>query len=280
LKKFYDLEKQIACQILEDLDRNCDNAPEAFHRTHTKDYEALVFFAAGLDFFDAEQYSDARESFQKALARDPNFELAQTALLDTPVPSMQFMSESGEVASEIGTNEQMITMAAAHGVSADATTDAAVAGQTGGVGVGATLGMIGGSVLVTGAVAGIAAAGSGGDSSSSHHDNDNQPTDVTDAEEADFLGTYDVIAQDVTFDQWHGQITFYSGGTGSYIETIQGEPYSGSLTWSFNASTTILAFTTDGGAQFSGTASGNTDNFILSGTWSNGSSGTIEFTRQ
>jgi TolB-like protein len=47
LNKFYDLEKQIACQIIEDLDRSCDDVPAAFHEIHTKSLAALIFFSVG-----------------------------------------------------------------------------------------------------------------------------------------------------------------------------------------------------------------------------------------
>ncbi|MGD9367010.1 MAG: tetratricopeptide repeat protein, partial [Desulfobacteraceae bacterium] len=90
LKKFYDLEKDIACQIIEDLDRSCDDAPPAFKKIHTKSLAALLLFGAGLNYLDEENDDEARASFQKAVEEDPSFELAQQALLDTPVPAMQY----------------------------------------------------------------------------------------------------------------------------------------------------------------------------------------------
>lgn len=129
LKKFYDLEKQIACQIVEDLDRNCDEAPAEFKKTHTKSLAALLFFSAGLNYLDQQQNDRARESFQRAVEEDPSFQLAQEALLDTPDPEMQYGSEA------MGTTEEMIAVAAANGVSTDTAGNAmAYTSAAGGVG--------------------------------------------------------------------------------------------------------------------------------------------------
>jgi len=42
LKAFYDLEKDIACQIVEDLGKSCKDAPPAFFKIHTKSLAALA----------------------------------------------------------------------------------------------------------------------------------------------------------------------------------------------------------------------------------------------
>jgi tetratricopeptide (TPR) repeat protein len=282
LKEFYDLEKQIACQIVEDMGKDCDRAPAAFHDIHTKSLPALIFFAAGLDYLDRENYDRARSAFQKAIERDPAFQLAQQKLLETPVAEMQFMKEDGSAG--IGTNKEMIAMAASQGPAADVAGAAVTAegGHSaqlfGGMGVGPIAGIAGGA-----AVAGVALAG--GSSSSSSDSGGVSPggepaIDVADAAESDFVGTYNATAQDRTYDQWHGQLTLNDGGSGSYLETIDGEQHSGTLTWGFDASNNTLSFTTDGGAHFSGTATGVLNNFTLNGTWASGSPGTIQFVRQ
>lgn len=170
LKKFYDLEKDIACQVVEDLGKNCDDAPPAFHNIHTKSLAALIFFAVGLDFLDQEKFDKARESFQKALDEDSSFELAQKALLDTPVPEMQYMDEKGGTiakASGLGTTDQMIAMASTHGVSADtagtavATAGGLVPAAGGGVGVLPVVGIVAGVATVAGVA--VAASDSGSD---------------------------------------------------------------------------------------------------------------------
>ena len=176
LKKFYELEKQIACQIIEDLGKECDKVPAAFHKNHTKSLPAVIFFSAGLDYLDQEKYDQAGETFQKALGEDPSFELAQQALLDTPVPGMQFTARSEDAAGDmgIGTTDEMITMAANHGVSASAAGTAISVGSTrspiviGGVEIGTTTAIIGGTAVA----AGVAVAAGGGGSSSSSIDDD------------------------------------------------------------------------------------------------------------
>jgi TolB-like protein len=168
LKKFYDLEKEIACQVIEDLGKNCDDAPPAFHKIHTKSLAALLLFAVGLDYLDQEKYEQARASFQKALDEDSSFELAQQALLDTPVPEMQYLDETGGAAARaagIGTTEEMIAMAGTHGVPADmAGTAVARAGGTspdagGGVGILPVVGVVAGVATVAGVA--VAASDSG-----------------------------------------------------------------------------------------------------------------------
>jgi Tfp pilus assembly protein PilF len=181
LKKFYDLEKEIACQIVEDLGKDCDKAPAAFHKIHTKSLAALIFFGVGLSYLDQESYDQARESFQKALDEDSSFELAQQALLDTPVPEMQYMSEAGgagAVAAGLGTTDEMIAMAGTHGVSAEmAGTAVAKAGglspdAAGGVGIVPVIGVVAGVATV----AGVAVAA--GDSSSSSSSGGGTPVDT------------------------------------------------------------------------------------------------------
>lgn len=174
LKAFYDLEKDIACQIVEDLDKSCEDAPPAFFKIHTKSLAALLFFGAGLDYLDRQQYDQARDSFQKALDEDPSFELAQQALLETPVRGMQFMAEAGMGAgggspaaggSGIGTTEEMIAMAAAHGVPAAAAgTAIAKSSSGGGVGILPVAGIIGGAAAAVGlaAAAGSSSSSDGG----------------------------------------------------------------------------------------------------------------------
>lgn len=282
LKKFYDLEKQIACQIVEDLGKDCDKVPSEFHKIHTKSLAALIFFAVGLDYLDKENYDQARESFQKALEEDPSFEMAHNALLDTPVPEMQFMTETEGAAGigvaggkeVIGTTEEMIAMANTHGVSAEmaGTAIAArgdlLAGATPGVGIVPTVGLVAGAV----GVAGLAVENS--------NDSSGGSPDVTEAVESDFIGTYTVTDPARTPEQWRGVVTFNEGATGSWVQWVNNEESTGTLTWGFNESTDTLAFRTSGGDEFSGVVTGNINNFSLTGTWHTGNPGTINFVRQ
>jgi tetratricopeptide (TPR) repeat protein len=118
LGQFYELEKKIACQMIEDLGKDCDLAPPGFAKAHTKSMPAFVAYSRGLAHFDDEQYDEAREMFQKALEQDPEFDLAEAALLSTPTMAMFSMDRS-----------QLISTASSRGPSSD-TAATAVAGMT------------------------------------------------------------------------------------------------------------------------------------------------------
>lgn len=154
LKHFYDMEKRIACQIIQDLGKNCNAVPAGFHKIHTKSMPALVAYSRGLDHFDKENYDEAREHFQKAIDEDPRFELAIAALLATPPSSMAAMDRS-----------QMISNASAGGPSS-ATAGTAVAGATAATMAASSMGGISPTTAIVGGVAilggGVALAGGGG----------------------------------------------------------------------------------------------------------------------
>jgi tetratricopeptide (TPR) repeat protein len=141
LKKFYELEKDIACGIVQNLGKDCEDMPEAFKRVHTKSLPALSAFSYGLDHFDRQEYDKAREKFQEALDKDPDFDLARTALIATPFSAMLLMTTS-----------QMISNASNSGVSSSAAASS-VAASAGGSGLGVTAAVVGGAALVGGGVA-------------------------------------------------------------------------------------------------------------------------------
>ena len=151
LKKFYDLEKDIACGIVEDLGKDCKDMPKAFKRVHTKSLPALSAFSYGLDHFDRQEYDEAREKFQEALDKDPDFDLAQTALIATPFSAMLLM-----------TTTQMISNASNSGVSSSAAGSSVAASAGGAAAAGAAAGGGGGGLGVTAAVVGGAALVGGG----------------------------------------------------------------------------------------------------------------------
>jgi hypothetical protein len=117
--KFYELEKKIAGYISTDLDQDCSSAPKAFGKIHTKSLPAMVAYSQGLDHMDKENYDEANAKFREALKEDPKFDLAQSALIATPVAAMLLMSES-----------QMISNAAAGAPSSAATTTTAASTAT------------------------------------------------------------------------------------------------------------------------------------------------------
>jgi len=159
LKEFYHLEKMIACIIIEDLGRDCNKMPDAFGKIHTKSLAALTAFSVGLDYFDQEKYDEAREEFQKALDEDPKFDLAEEALMSTPLTSMLFITPS-----------QMIITLSHSGASStaigSASDDATVADDGGGLGIfgGTTIAVAGAAAAI--GVAMAAGGGGGGDDSS------------------------------------------------------------------------------------------------------------------
>jgi tetratricopeptide (TPR) repeat protein len=151
LKEFYDLEKNIACQIVQALGKNCETVPGGFYIIHTKSLPALVLYSRGLDEFDKENYDEARSMFQKSLDEDPKFDLALVALLATPTSAMLLMSYS-----------QMASTAASSGPS-PATAGSAVAKSTAGSAATASGGSTGAGALGLSptalTVAGVAAVG-------------------------------------------------------------------------------------------------------------------------
>jgi hypothetical protein len=119
--------------------------PGAFGKIHTKSLVALTSFGVGLDYLDQEKYDEARDAFQKALDEDPKFDLAEQALVATPVAAMLLMSTS-----------ETISGLSSSGIS----TAAAGSAVVGGVGIGTT-------AAVVAAIAGGAAAAAGGGGGSS-----------------------------------------------------------------------------------------------------------------
>jgi tetratricopeptide (TPR) repeat protein len=102
LKEFFSLEKQIACGIIEDIGRDCDEMPGAFNKIHTKSLAALTSFSIGLDYFDQGKFDEARAQFQKAIEEDPEFDLVKDSLLSTPFQEMLPMTASQMVSSLSG----------------------------------------------------------------------------------------------------------------------------------------------------------------------------------
>lgn len=154
LTKFYDMEKLIACQIIEDLGKDCDAVPAGFKKIHTKSMPALVAYSWGLDHFDKGNYDEAREEFQKAIDEDPQFDLAITALLATPPSSIAAMDKS-----------QMISNASSSGPSSAAAGTAVVGSTTASMATSSTglspttTAIIGGVAVIGG---GVALGGGGG----------------------------------------------------------------------------------------------------------------------
>ncbi len=157
MKRFYDLEKDIACKIIKNFGYDCDEMPDAFHKIHTKSFLALTAFSKGLHYIDQERYNEAIEEFQKALDNDPNFDLAEQVLWETPESKMLLMTSS-----------DMTSTLSADGLSSttlgSASVGTAVADDDDGLGfLGITTAVVVGAAAVVGLAA---AAGGGGDDNS------------------------------------------------------------------------------------------------------------------
>jgi tetratricopeptide (TPR) repeat protein len=197
LKQFYDMEKQIACQIVEDLGKDCTAAPPGFNKIHTRSLPALALYSRGLDHFDEENYDEAREMFEKAIEEDPQFELAQAALLATPTSAMASMA-----------TKQMISSSASAGPSSTVA-GTAVAGTSGSgsaIAATSTAGGVGFPPL-TAIAAGAAAVGGGMALAGGSGEGDNgSPPPPTVHLTGDWRGTWkDMLGAggDVTFSLTH-----------------------------------------------------------------------------
>ena len=80
--EFFTLQKRIVYGILDTLD--IKDLPPGVHRIHTRSWEAYARFAAGLQLLSEDRFDAARKAFQEALQFDPQFALAEEALLGTP----------------------------------------------------------------------------------------------------------------------------------------------------------------------------------------------------
>jgi tetratricopeptide (TPR) repeat protein len=262
IKKFYDLEKEIACDIIEDLGRDCSKMPGAFGKIHTKNLAALTAYSVGLDYLDQEKYDEAREEFQKALDEDPKFDLAEEALLLTPLSAMALLTTS-----------QMISTLSATGASSTtigtAAAGTAVAGG-GGVGVvGVTTAVVAGAAAVGGVAA--AAGSSGGDESTPPPP---APLDLTGA----WVGTWndptsgDSGSISLNLTQTDTSVTGTVSVTGSDCistgtitgtvsgSTLNSEIVSGDFTASYNATCTSTSMNGTYGVT-SGECDGDVGNF-------------------
>ena len=110
--------------------------------------------------------------------------------------------------------------------------------------------------------------------------NNPAPISVDEAQEAHFVGTFAGRDPGRTYEQYHSILYFKSDKTFTSKEWIDGSLREGKGIWKFDSASTTFEIDWTPGGYFSGPVSGDTNTFTLRGTWSNGSSGTIEFTRQ
>lgn len=189
-----------------------------------------------------------------------------------------FMVESLYTAEQIVAAGGTAAVTSATGAASAGTIEASTGMSTAaivGIGVGAAV-VIGG-----GAAAGIAIANKDDEDDDDSPDTDpNDPVDVGNATELHFVGTYSNRDPNRPASEWRARTTLNKGGSGSWEEWGSGQHNSGNLQWYWNQSNRQMIINYLTGAGFSGTVSGNTHDFRLSGRWSNGTPGTIIFNRQ
>jgi hypothetical protein len=265
LNQFYDLEKQIACQIIEDLGWQCDKAPAGFSKIHTKSMPALVYFSQGLEEFDQENFDEAREMFQKALDEDPEFDLATEALMATPTTSMFVLGVS-----------EMISGASASGPSSATAGTAVASTSTGGsmaaastaatttVGFSPTTLIVAGSIgaAVVGGGAALAGSAGGGDESSSGNETVNT-LDLTGDWRGTWLDTTDGSSSEVVLSLTQAG----SSVSGSASIADSGGCISqGNISGSLSGNTVDMTITS-GGESVTIDAVVNAEARTLNGTW-------------
>jgi tetratricopeptide (TPR) repeat protein len=88
VEEFFKLEKEIVFEIAETLgikkESLDDTILKAMKKIHSRNFEAIMSYSIGLDYFDQGMFGHAREAFTKAVELDPNFELAEEARISTP----------------------------------------------------------------------------------------------------------------------------------------------------------------------------------------------------
>jgi TolB-like protein/Tfp pilus assembly protein PilF len=265
LKQFYDLEKEIACQIIEDLGRDCKKAPDGFTIIHTKSLPALEWYSRGLDQFDRGHFDKARTMFSKSLGEDPNFDLAEEALMALPTAAMMLIG-----------NSQMISSASS-GAPSSATAGSAVSGtSTGGTAAAASAGAAAATItpktaIAVGAVAvvggGLALAGGGGGGGGS--DDGGSDYVVPDSDtglSGEWQGTW-LNYSDETSDEALFSLT-QTGSSISGTVTITGEGclYQGTLNGSVSGNNVNLTITS-GSESVAVNAVHDAASKTLDGTW-------------
>ena len=95
---------------------------------------------------------------------------------------------------------------------------------------------------------------------------------------SDFVGVWTCTDPERTYDEYHLFIEFYTDGIFDCVEFREGTFFTGDGVW--NYANGEFSFASTAGAFFSGTVSGSTNNFYLTGFWTNGTDGILDFVRR
>lgn len=98
----------------------------------------------------------------------------------------------------------------------------------------------------------------------------------------DFIGLFDISDLYRSTDEYRGDLTFRADGTFTSVEYFpkQSRNLDGKGVWTFDPATLAFSLKWQPGGEMSGTVSGNTADFQLTGHWSNGQSATARFVRK
>jgi len=163
---------------------------------------------------------------------------------------------------------------AAAGVSTTSTAVSAGTVAATGAGIGTTAIVAGGVVAVA---AGGAAAASSSGSSSSHSDHyDDHYTDTVTAEGLEG-STYKMTDSAYNPDSYT-IVNYTSSSSCTYEEHYSDDIVNGTCTWSLSGDD--YTFTSDGGAELSGSIGGNLSSFTVSGHYANGETAVVLHTKQ
>jgi len=106
-----------------------------------------------------------------------------------------------------------------------------------------------------------------------------QPKPIEEAEAADLVGQWNISDPFRAFDEYHGTMTLEAdGGLRSY-ERVSGRDLNDTGTWTYDRANRVFSFKIPNGGSFSGTVSGNSADFVVDGTWNNGTRGQMRFRR-
>lgn len=109
-----------------------------------------------------------------------------------------------------------------------------------------------------------------------------------------FVGYFEITDPTRTYEQYHGNVSLYADGTGKCLEVLNGktnnDPHNDDrgyhpITWKWDQAKRQFTFDWNcdgkykGHGYFEGPVSGNTNDFTINGTWSNGSQGKLTIKR-
>lgn len=88
LFEFFNLEKKLVFKILKTLGLKAEDLDpsikESINRIPTRDFDAFLSYAQGLDYLDQKKFIEANKAFYRAVELDPEFDMANNALMSNP----------------------------------------------------------------------------------------------------------------------------------------------------------------------------------------------------